>query len=294
MSSEKSSVTERQKLSERIYALWEELADFGAHAIDPALRHCLRSIGGLIGADDASWCGWVRLNGRSWPEKGVLMGSKYDLSPGDPAQTDRLGGWRVGAIAKLNPLDPDAERRRYQDIQKLKEIADDTIRAIIPQAGHFRAYTLEGGLVDLAEFSKTEQYDVYFRKPGITDRLWVVFPVTSDSESFFVFDRYDESCPFTHQEVSVAKQCLRGIKWFHRQVLLSHGIGISNATLTPAERRVLTCLLTGYSEKQLADKLEMRQGTVHQYCVSICRKYGVRGRLELMSLWLNPFGLPRG
>jgi DNA-binding CsgD family transcriptional regulator len=293
MASDKSSIAERLEESEPVYALWDDLADFGAHEIDPALRHCMRSIGGLIGADDAGWCGWVRLDGLSRPEKGVPMGSKYDLGKGDPAQTDRLDGWRIGAIVRLNPLDPDTERRRYQAIQNLEEIADDTIRALISRAGHFRAYTLRGGVVDLAEYSKTEQYDLYFRKPGISDRLWVVFPVTSDSESFFVFDRYDENCPFTHREVSVAKRCLRGIKWFHRQVLLSHGIGISDTTLTPTERRVLTCLLTGHSEKQLADKLGMKQGTVHQYCVCIYRKYGVRGRLELMSLWLNPFAPAR-
>ena len=74
MSSEKSSIGVRHNLSEPVYALWEELADFGAHAIDSALMHCMRSIGDQIGVDDAAWYGWARLSGLGQTEKGVPNG----------------------------------------------------------------------------------------------------------------------------------------------------------------------------------------------------------------------------
>ena len=50
---------------------------------------------------------------------------------------------------------------------------------------------------------------------------------------------------------------MRGLRWFHRQQLLSHGLLIANAALTPAERRVLLALLDGHTEKQIAQRSAM-------------------------------------
>jgi PAS domain S-box-containing protein len=59
------------------------------------------------------------------------------------------------------------------------------------------------------------------------------------------------------------------------------------ATLAPYERKVLELLLTDATEKQIAERLGLAVSTTHSYVTAIFRKYGVRGRAGLMSLWLK-------
>lgn len=57
--------------------------------------------------------------------------------------------------------------------------------------------------------------------------------------------------------------------------------------LSRQERRVLDLLLTDAPEKEIAAKLGLAESTIHSYVASIFRKFGVRGRKGLMSLWLQ-------
>jgi PAS domain S-box-containing protein len=59
------------------------------------------------------------------------------------------------------------------------------------------------------------------------------------------------------------------------------------SVLAPYERKVLELLLTELTEKQIADRLGLAASTTHSYITGIFRKYGVRGRAGLMSLWLK-------
>ncbi|MEE2976200.1 MAG: LuxR C-terminal-related transcriptional regulator, partial [Pseudomonadota bacterium] len=59
------------------------------------------------------------------------------------------------------------------------------------------------------------------------------------------------------------------------------------ARLAPHESRVLQLLLTEAAEKQIADQLGLATSTTHSYITSVYRKFGVRGRAGLMSLWLK-------
>nr|WP_246500099.1 helix-turn-helix transcriptional regulator [Azospirillum soli] len=80
---------------------------------------------------------------------------------------------------------------------------------------------------------------------------------------------------------------LRGIKWFHRQVLLSHGLLVAASPLTAAERKVLHLFLTGLPEKLIAERLGRSQHTIHDTVASIYRKFGVSSRSALMAIWLG-------
>jgi len=59
------------------------------------------------------------------------------------------------------------------------------------------------------------------------------------------------------------------------------------ARLAPHESRVLQLLLTEAAEKQIAEQLGLATSTTHSYITSVYRKFGVRGRAGLMSLWLK-------
>ncbi|WP_316670727.1 LuxR family transcriptional regulator [Ralstonia chuxiongensis] len=59
------------------------------------------------------------------------------------------------------------------------------------------------------------------------------------------------------------------------------------ARLAPHESRVLQLLLTEAAEKQIAEQLGLAVSTTHSYITNVYRKFGVRGRAGLMSLWLK-------
>lgn len=251
-----------------IYQFWDELADFGSDKTNQALTHCLRTISGWIGAQAAFWVGAVRMAG-------------IDNEPRDP-----FSGWRLGRVEILKTERVNAEF--LHSMQNLRtEDLGDTTRAVVSGAGQFRTYSLGTGVVDMEAFRKTAYYEHFYRRPGIADRIWVIFPINVDSESYFVFDTYDAGRSFNARELYLATEALRGIKWFHRKQLLSHGLGISDAPLAPAERRILPPLLSGATEKLIAEQLNLTQGTVHQYVTGLYRKFGVRGRAEFMALWLR-------
>lgn len=62
---------------------------------------------------------------------------------------------------------------------------------------------------------------------------------------------------------------------------------LARANLAPHEKKVLRLLLTDATEKQIADQLGLAVSTTHSYVSAIFRKFGVRGRAGLMSLWLR-------
>lgn len=278
---------ERRNISQKIYTLWDELADYGPQDVDNALRHCMTALCKLIDADDAAWYGLVRIDKNHQFLCGKRITSKYDFGVDGPTARDPMGGWRIGVKIALNELCEEVERERYKAWQAIEDKAGDTSRAVASMSGQFRAHTLLDGLVDMDQFRQTEHYDFFYRKAGVSDRMWVVFPVATNSESCFVFDKLGHSKRFDTNQVRTACQCMRGIKWFHRHALLSHGLGICESSLTPKERDVLSQLLTGDAEKDIARKFKITPGSAHQYCVSIYQKFGVRGRLELMALWLS-------
>ena len=267
------SPTLQQHLGE-VFALWDDLSNFGMHESDAGIRLCMQRIATWLEAKNAFW-----------------VGSVHVLKSAGREGADLLSGWRIRAITPLHPQHHDA--RHNQKLVKLTHAKIDPGAANIALAGgagRFRGYTLQSGhLVDLKEFQATGHYDFYYRQRDVSDRIWIAFPVNADAESFFCFDRMGEGPHFDRDDLELAAFALRGIRWFHRQLLLSHGLGLCVEPLTPAERRVIQGLLSGASERVLAGELDLSPGTVHQYATRVYRKFGVRGRTEFTALWLAGF-----
>jgi DNA-binding CsgD family transcriptional regulator len=268
-----SSAKVQQRMGD-IFELWDDLNDFGKDKTDAALKHCMEHICGWLDAQDAFWVGAVH----------VLRNVPRKQSP------DALSGWRIRAIQPLHPQYHDP--KHYKKVVKAADHADldlgATSIALGASSGRFRAYTLQGGhMVDLAAFQQTAHYDFYYRQHDIRDRIWVVTPVNADTESYFCFDRMGDRPHFDDDDLELAAFALRGIKWFHRQLMLSYGLGLCEDPLTPAEQRVIQGLLSGASEREIAETMKLSQGTVHQYATRIYQKFAVRGRVEFTALWLS-------
>ena len=252
-----------------VHALWDALADFPAAQSDAALAYLKETLCGWLGADHALWVGAVR------------------VTSGAAARRDPQHGWRIRASRHLRPTAAGAKRIRRGMWEQDTE-PPMTSRAMLASAGTaFRVRTLHDGLVDLAAFRRTAHYRLFYEAIGVRDRLFAAFPVNRDVESCLIVDRITSPRRFSAADIELAGRALRGLKWFHRQLLLSHGLPVAREPLSPAQRRVVLLLLGGRTEKAIAKELGLAAGTVHQYAVDVYRKLSVKGRTELAALWLG-------
>lgn len=255
--------------AEKIFELWDELADLPIAETRAAIELLFGRISEWIGADDAFWIGVVR-----------VRDARH-------ADQDALGGWRLRAAERWITR-PEYDREFIRKV--LAHMERDpglSTRKVISEAGRFRSYRLHDGFIDFEAFRQTPQYQMYFEKGGITDRIWCVFPVNRDAESLFCFDRIRRDDRYTEEHARLVEHALRGIKWFHRQLLLNHGLLVGKTPLSPAHRRLLPRLLSNKSEKEIADSLGLSRATTHKYVTDIYRSFDVTSRAGLMSLWMG-------
>lgn len=248
----------------QIHALWDTLADFDAARIDDALDHLMEGLCALVGAQNAIWIGVVRLADAA----------------GDP-----MSGWRPPVTRFLHPTGKLLDAVNAQTRRMDRGFPNQAAAGVIAQSGRFRACRL----CDVApqEWFGSDFYRAYYSDCDRDDAIYVAFPLNADAESYFGIFRAHGQPPFTIRERDALAYTLRGIKWFHRQLMLSHGLLVAGTPLTETERRVLQGLLGGQTEKQIAAELGQSHHTTHGHVVSIYRKFGVSNRPALMALWLG-------
>lgn len=255
-----------------IHALWDELADIEAAHVEQARERLLSGLCRLAGAQNACWIGAVRM--------------------GDADARDPVLGWRPRLLHYLHALpSPMAAsvRARIRGQQTGNGGTDLSTMRNVCFAGEYRAFLLSE-LVP-PEWFEGDYYKTVYRGNGIADTIWAGVPINEDAEIYFGVYRYNHAPAFTTAERDTVAYVLRGLRWFHRQQMLGHGLGIGTAPLTPTERLVLSGLLRGLREKEVAADLEQSPGTTHVHVTRIYRKYGVNNRAGLMALWLG--GEPR-
>jgi DNA-binding CsgD family transcriptional regulator len=253
-------------IQDEIHLLWDELADYGANRSIEAVTRLMAFLCDHGDAWNATWAGAIRLDG----------------SRGDP-----LNGWRVGAVQALHPIAPHPDEGHFREILRIWDRREIDPSFLLPMldVGKFRTYSFRRQLPE--SWFETPFYQRHYGSVGTFDAVFVAFPLNEDSESHFGF--YSRKS-FTDEEIELLAYALRGIKWFHRHLMLGRGLLVASTALTAAERRVLNFLLTDSSEKDIGQQLSMASSTVHQYVIQIYRKFGVNSRAGLMSLWLNRAG----
>jgi DNA-binding CsgD family transcriptional regulator len=252
-------------IRERIHTIWDALADFDAAKVDEALAFLQSKLCELVDAQNTDWIAVVRLSANV---------------PGDP-----VGGWRPPAIHILRHNESFLACVKEQTRNLERGIVNDVVTRIVAMSGSFRACRLCD--VMSAEWFDSPLYQGYYHNCGHRDAIYVAFPVNEDAESWFGLFRATGQPPFTAEERDTLAYALRGIKWFHRQLLLSHGLLVAGMPLIPVERQILQGLLTGLAEKEIAAAQGQSYHTTHEYVGSIFRKFGVNNRSALMAMWLG-------
>lgn len=277
------------------FALWERLAAFPVGAIDAQLRHMQDWLVRVVRADNVIWIGAVR----------VLRGVC--------AKADPFLGWRLRGRVVFKS-EPEAYRRQHAEYYAndhygrltrgyYERSHSDRVRlthagmtgtASLAGAGAFRVHCLrDPEFLDYAAFRRTEHYRLYYRIPGIVDRMTIGYPVDANTESFFLIDRYRarvdgaRGYPFTTRDAAVAGGAVRGVRALHRQLLMSHGLLSGDKLLSPVERQIMFGLLRGDTERAIAAALGQKPATLHKYVRDLHARFGVRSRTELMAMWFQ-------
>jgi len=248
-----------------IHRLWDELADFPVSETDRAQLYLMESIARMIGAGNSYWLGAVRL---------------HSTAPEDP-----LKGFRPRANRYLFPAPIHDEAYRGQAARWNRSEANEGNARAARDAGIFRSFRLRD--VMRPAWFEEEFYQAFHASRGFHDQCFVIFPVHEDYESLFSFQRVGVKKDFTAGEEALARYALRGIKWFHRQLALSHGLLIAEAPLSPTQRQITQLLLTERSEKLIAEQIGKSPAMTHKYITEIFRKFGVNSRAGLMAVWLG-------
>lgn len=255
------------ELQDQVHKLWDELSDFEASQSTQAAAHLMSGLCAMTQASNATWAGAIRV------DAGLA--------------NDPLQGWRVAAVQALRPMEPAQNEGHFREILRIWERREIDPSFLLPLrgVGTFRTYSLRQGLSP--DWFNTPFFHRYYGSVGTQDAAFVAFPLNADCESHFGFYA---SHPFSDEQIACLAYGMRGIKWFHRHLMLGNGLLMASSPLTPTEHKVMQLLLTKASEKEIGRQIGMATSTAHQHVTSIFRKFGVRSRAELMSLWLRPAG----
>lgn len=253
------------EVATRIEQFCDTLADFDRASPDAALKRLLDFLCNELNAQNASWMAAVRMD---------------DIGPGDP-----LWGWRPRALGFLHPTA--RLKRRAKSAVRQIESGDVDITQIrnVAQAGHWR----RNRLIDLTgpDWFAPDFYQRYYLEHGQRDALWLGCPLNVDTELHFGIYRGLDQPMFSEADRRLGAALVRPLKWFYRELLLSHGLGISQDPLTHAQRLVLHGLLAGHSEQVIATQLSQSPHTTHTHIKALYRKFGISTRAELQALWLG-------
>lgn len=251
-----------------IYRLWDELTDFPVGQPDRALDHLLARLCEIFDCQNALFAVVVRLP--------------------VPAQGDPLNGWRPRLSRTLNPspLLAASVKTRIDTVMK----SEPDIASIIAAAGNepFLVRLLFEALP--GEWFASDFYRRHFLDVGHADQLSARCAFNDDVRTHLFLYRGPDHPRFTADIKAPFTLAVRGLKWFQHRFLLSHGIHVASAPLTPAERSVLLALLGGETEKQIAESMNKSRNTIHIHVKSIYHKFGVRNRPALTALWLGQGG----
>jgi len=237
-----------------VYALWDRLAEFSAGDGDAALTHLLTALCAMVAAQNALWAVTVRLP--------------------SPAPKDPLLGWRPRLVRLLHPVP--AMAASVVDLSQILAVSGDE---------PFRTRLLFSALPP--EWFEGAHYRRHYLDVGHADSISVRCAINDDVRIHLFVFRDIQAPRFSERDSNLLGFVMRGLRWFYRQQLLSHGLLIANAPLTSAERKVLLGLLDGHTEKQIAQKLDQSPNTTHFHVKSIYAKFNVRNRSTLAALWLG-------
>lgn len=250
----------------QLVSLWQEAERWPVSDVDGAIDRMMHRLAGMVGA----------------PRSLVMVGARISSPQGDP-----LDGWRAVILQhSVVELEEEVAEDRIGRCNYLQDsyVLDTVTQFMQRQAGYHRAAACSQLPPEVLEGSRTAQL---MAAVGVVDRLIVTHATFADQEVCFIFSRELGEAPFGEAEQAVARAALEGLDVLCERYVLSLGLLHGERPMAPRQRQTLLHLLTGRSEKEIAQAMEVSLATAHQYVVSVYRLFRVSSRPELMALWLD-------
>ncbi len=163
---------------------------------------------------------------------------------------------------------------------------DPQVKISVENSGKSRVHLLYDN-ISKEEWDK-HWMKVMLGKYDIGERMVGVFSMTDIAESYFLVDRGFDAEPFNEDDRERFLEALISFPRLHYWLFLNRGlIQPAKRPLSPRDKDVLQYLLGPLSEAEIAEKLELTKGTVHNYVVDIYKNFGVSSRYELVQLWIS-------
>ncbi len=144
-------------------------------------------------------------------------------------------------------------------------------------------------VIDDATWRTMPDYTVARQLLGVDHRMWCFVPIGGggpDDQSGIILARNLGRPDFRPRDRTL-------VAFVHRELArligprLARFADPSPADLTPRVRQVLSCLLEGDGDKQVAARLGLSPHTVNEYAKVIFRHFGVQSRAELLARWVR-------
>lgn len=178
-------------------------------------------------------------------------------------------------------------RRLWAHYQREKAYRDDPIHLglLSNHQQAFRTRRLES-MVRAEDWYRSRHYNDYVRACGLDDRITTLWRMPGSAMPIYqimVLHRADEDGQYSRRDQ-------RLVHLFHHEMTrhLGRQLSLPDADSQRQElpyrlQQVLSCLLEGDSQKQIAYRLELSPRTVDHHIQRLFRKFDVHSRAELMA-----------
>jgi DNA-binding CsgD family transcriptional regulator len=155
----------------------------------------------------------------------------------------------------------------------------------------------------VADVMHSKQPQTFLRQDFISPAIWdsikaawngagfghfiiCIYPLNADFASGIAFHRRFGRPDFCERQRMIVQTVFHQVDWLHRDGC-DVPAGASVLQLSPRERQVLICLLSGNSRKEIAKKLDLSEHTINDYVKQIHTHFNVNSRSELLSLFIS-------
>lgn len=256
----------------QIRQIWQDVSIYPCHQADQAMLEFMERFRHMVNAHSVLWLGSV---------------TQKDFT-GVPTM-EILDNWSVIDLIPTGQKDGQMDPpNRYELFMKVKQKygIDPITAAALENAGTTRACIRRDSMDD-EEWAQHWITREFHSETGDYDVMHVIYSVDENCESYLIFHQGHDQPGFTEKDKELAFTASSGIASLHRQMMSLRGATLPNKRLlSPQEKTVLSHLLQGMKEKEIAHELAISPATAHKHIISIYRKFDVSGKFDLIARFL--------
>lgn len=137
------------------------------------------------------------------------------------------------------------------------------------------------------QWSESELFQTFVQPMGYVDMLSAGWAATPNFGVGLSILRGKEDPPFSERDQVLVELTLRAVAPHLNIGLFDDNHRLYNRPMTPRQREVLSFILSGYSEAEIAIKLERSPNTIHRFVQQLYEIYDVHSKGELMALFVD-------